>query len=235
MKRAKKPAEPLTKDQAKVAAQTALELLRAAATEKTRLGMGRFGLPNDKALGVAVGDIQKIGKLMGRSHELAIELWKHDTYEARMLVSFVGEPERLTVAQMDAWCRDFDNWGIVDTLCFKLFDETPLAWECVPLWAEREDEFQKRAAYALIACLAGHDEDSGDQLFLDCLPLIEKAATDERNFVKKGVSWALRGMGGRSDALAKRVLKLATKLAASSHPAERWIGKDVVRWSKRWE
>lgn len=234
MKRAKKPAEPLTKDQAKVAAQTALELLRAAATEKTRQGMARFGLPNDKALGVAVGDIQRIGKQLGRSHELAVELWKHDIYEARMLVSFVGEPERLTVAQMDAWCRDFDNWGIVDTLCFKLFDQTPLAWDCVHLWAERGDEFQKRAAYALIACLAGHDKDSGDQLFLDCLPLIEKAATDGRNFVKKGVSWALRGMGGRNAAMSKRVLKLATKLAASSDLTERWIGKDVVRWSKRW-
>lgn len=235
MKRTKKASEPLTKAEAEAAAETAIELLRAAATEKTRLGMTRFGLPNDRALGVAVGDIQKIAEQLGRSHELAVALWQHELYEARLLTAFVGEPERLTVAQMDAWCRDFDNWGIVDTLCFKLFDRTPLSWDCVHLWAEREDEFQKRASYALIACLARHDKDGGDKLFLECLPLIERAATDGRNFVKKAVSWALRGMGGRNAAMAGRVLTLAKKLAASATPSARWIGKDVVRWSKRWE
>lgn len=233
MKRAKPPAAPLTPSEAKARCLEALDLLRAAATEATRVGMLRFGLPNEKALGVTVADLHKIARQLGRSHELALELWKTGLYEARMLTAFVGQPERLTVAQMDAWCRDFDNWGIVDTLCFKLFDLTPLAWDCVDLWAEREDEFQKRAAYALIACLGVHDDTSDDKLFLRTLPLLEKAASDPRNFVKKGVSWGLRGVGGRSPALRQPALAVAKRLAASKDPTERWVGRDVLRWFEK--
>ena len=50
-------------------------------------------------------------------------------YEAQLLAAMLGEPERLTPAQMDAWCRDFDNWGTVDTACFTLFDRSPHALE----------------------------------------------------------------------------------------------------------
>ena len=142
---------------------------------------------------------------------------------------FVAEPERVTPALMDRWCRDFDNWAICDTVCFKLFDQLPHAFGRVEAWANRKDEFQKRAAFALLASLALHNEDAGDQVFKDMLPLIEAAAADERNFVKKGVSWALRAIGGRSTSLKSAATTLSRKLAASEDSTARWIGKDALR------
>jgi 3-methyladenine DNA glycosylase AlkD len=124
--------------------------------------------------------------------------WATGFYEARMMAAFVDEPLRVTAAQMDRWCSDFDNWGIVDTVCFKLFDQTPHAWKKVLQWSTRRDEFQKRAAFALLACLGVHDKEATNEQFLACLPLIEEASTDGRNFVKKGVSWALRVIGRRN-------------------------------------
>ncbi|MBS0661192.1 MAG: DNA alkylation repair protein [Verrucomicrobia bacterium] len=192
--------------------------------------MRRFGIPSEHALGVRVSDLHRFARHLGRSHELCQALWPTGLYEARMLVAFVGEPERLSLAQMEAWCRDFDSWALTDTLCCHLFDRTPLAWDCVPAWATREPEFEKRAAFALIASLARHDDLSSDTRFLDCLPLIEAAASDPRNFVKKGVSWALRGLGGRNAKLLKSALALAKKLAASREPSARWVGKDAQRY-----
>lgn len=146
-----------------------------------------------------------------------------------MLSAFVDDPALVTPAQMERCCRDFDNWGICDTLCFKLWDRTPHAWTMVKRWSARKPEFEKRAAFALIACLSTHDKTSPDAKFLATLPMIEKAATDERNFVMKGVSWALRGVGRRSRRLNSASVALARRLAASPSAPERWIGRGAFK------
>jgi 3-methyladenine DNA glycosylase AlkD len=136
-----------------------------------------------------MSNIQALAKHVGRKHDLAGALWDTGWYEARMLVSFIAEPARVTPAEMDRWRRDFDNWAICDTLCFHLFDRTAYAWAKVAEWSEERDEFGKRAAFALLASLSTHDKSAADEPFVESLRLIERAATDERNFVKKGVSW----------------------------------------------
>jgi 3-methyladenine DNA glycosylase AlkD len=209
--------------------KTTIEMLERLGTKKTRDGYPRYGIYVDKALGVTIADIQKVARLLGEDHELAGALWSTGWYEARLLASFVDEAGRVTAAQMDRWCRDFDNWGICDTVCFKLFDRSPQAWAKVAQWSGKRAEFEKRAAFALLASLAGHDKKAGDEPFLKSLPLIEEAATDERNFVKKGVSWALRGIGRRSAPLHAASLALARKLSDSTNPAARWVGKDAIR------
>ncbi len=213
----------------KVDAGAAVAELKRLATKGTRDGMARYGLPSDKAFGVPVGKIQQLAKRLGQSHELAAALWDTGWYEARMLAAFVDEVDRVTPAQMDRWCRDFDNWGIVDTVCFKLFDRTPHAFAKARQWAGRKAEFEKRAGVVLLACLALHDKRAADAPFLRCLPLVERAASDDRNFVKKGVSWALRSIGRRNAALHAAAVKVARRLAASAEAAPRWVGKDALR------
>lgn len=191
--------------------------------------MARYGIPSDRAFGVPVGAMQKLARRLGRNHELAVALWNTGWYEARMLASFVGEPARLTPAQMDRWCREFDNWAICDTMCFHLFDRTPHAWRKVEPWSGRREEFVKRAAFALLASLTAHDKQAGDEPFARSLALVERAATDERNFVKKSVNWALRYIGKRSPALNAAAVAVAQRLSASPLAAARWVGKDALR------
>jgi 3-methyladenine DNA glycosylase AlkD len=203
-------------------------------TEHDRENLARFGITASKAFGVSMANIQALAKRLGRSHDLAAALWDTGWYEARLLTSFVDEPARVTPGQMDRWCRGFDNWGICDTLCFHLFDRTPHAWSKVAEWGDEPDEFVKRAAFALLASLAGHDKRAADERFLDSLPLIERAAADERSFVKKGVSWALRMTGRRNPALNAAAAEVARRLAASPEAAPRWIGKDALKDFARW-
>jgi 3-methyladenine DNA glycosylase AlkD len=209
--------------------QAALSWLEKKSTKRDRENLARFGITADKAFGVSIKNIQTLGKRLGRNHELAAALWATGWYEARLLTSFVDEPALVTPAQMDRWCRDFDNWGICDTVCFHLFDRTPHAWAKVFEWSGERGEFTKRAAFALLASLAGHDKKAGDSRFVESLPLIERAAEDERNFVKKGVSWALRRLGRRNQALNCAALDTARRLSDSPNPAARWVGKDALR------
>lgn len=211
----------------KVAA--ALAFLERRGSKRNRDGMARYGIVAPKVFGVSVATIRAYAKTLGRDHALAAALWKTGWYEARMLAVFVDEPAKVTPAQMDRWARDFDNWAICDTACFHLFDKTPHAYRKVTIWAARRDEFVRRAAFALLASLALHDKKAPDASFAKLLPLIERASTDGRNFVRKGVSWALRGIGHRNPRMKAAALTVARRLATSSEAAKRWVGKDAVR------
>lgn len=191
--------------------------------------MARYGIVAKKVFGVSVGDLRQYAKRIGRDHALAESLWRTKWYEARMLAAFVDDPSEVTPEQMERWVRDFDNWAICDTVCFHLFDKTPYAFRKIAQWSTRRDEFVKRASFALLASVALHDKRAPSERFLQALPLIERAAADERNFVKKGVSWALRGIGKRSPDLRRAARDVASRLAESDRASERWIGKDALR------
>jgi 3-methyladenine DNA glycosylase AlkD len=206
-----------------------LSWLERRGRKVNRDGMARYGIVAPKVFGVSVADIRLLAKSVGRDHDLAIALWKTGWYEARMLTAFIDDPARVTPSQMDSWARDFDNWAICDTLCFHLFDRTPHVWKKVELWSRRRAEFVRRAAFALLAGVALHDKGAPDKPFLASFPLITAAAADERNFVKKGVSWALRSIGHRNPRLRAAALELATVLARSPEPAARWVGRDAIR------
>ncbi len=207
-----------------------LAVLRAHANDKTLKEMGpRYGIVSDRALGVPMAKIQLVAKALGRDHALAGSLWATGWYEARLLASLVADPALLTPAVMDRWCRDFDNWAVVDTVCFKLFDRSPHALAMVRKWSAAKGEFQRRAAYALLACMALHGHPKDDATYLSCLPLVEAAGTDDRNFVRKSVSWALRAIGGRSPALHLAVRELAGRLIDGGDPTARSIGREALR------
>lgn len=191
--------------------------------------MARYAIPSDHAYGVAMKDIKALGKAIGCNHALAAALWKTGVYEARMLTSFIADPEQLTPAQMDRWCKDFDNWAFCDAMSFNLFDRSPHAWAMVGRWSRRRKEFEKRTAFALLWSLSVHDKSAGDERFIEGLRLIEREAADDRNFVKKAVNMALRAIGKRNRALHAAALAVARRLAGSKDAAARWVGKDAVR------
>ncbi|MES2442728.1 MAG: DNA alkylation repair protein [Pseudomonadota bacterium] len=195
-----------------------------------REGLKRYGIVTaDRTIGVRVGDIRAIARPHRKNHALALQLWDTGIYEARFLAVMVDDPAQVTPEQMDAWRLDFDNWATCDTACFDLFDKTPHAFDAIDRWAGLNDEFGRRASFALLASVALHAKALPDQPFLDRLPLIETAAADGRNFVRKGVNWALRAIGYRNAALNLAAIALAQRLAASKTASERWVGKDALK------
>lgn len=209
--------------------ESALAWLKDHSSPAIRDGMARFAIPSDHALGVAMKDIKALGKQLGHDQVLAEALWDTGVYEARMLASFVGDPAGISAAQMERWCKEFDNWAICDSMCFNLFDHTPHAWAKVAAWSARKEEFVKPTGFALLWSLTVHDKKAADAQFVQGLALIEREAGDERNFVKKAVNMALRAVGKRNAALNAQATVLARRLAASADPTARWNGKDALR------
>ena len=206
-----------------------LKELRAAARPGDIEGMARFGIVGEGRLGVRIPELRRIAKTSGRDHHLALGLWRTGIPDARILASMVDEPERVTERQMDAWVKEFDSWDICDQVCMNLFDRTPHAWTKVREWSRRDEEFVRRAAFALVACLAWHDKEAPDRDFIRLLPVIRRGARDERNFVKKAVSWALRHIGKRNAKLNRAALDTARELRKMDSRSARWIASDAIR------
>jgi 3-methyladenine DNA glycosylase AlkD len=209
--------------------EAALASLKKRATRGTRDGMARYAIPSGHAYGVAMKDIKALGTTIGRDQALAAALWTTGVYEARMLASFVGEPDKLTPAVMDRWCRDFDNWAFCDAMSFNLFDRSPHAWVKVDEWSSRSREFEKRTAFALLWSLSVHDKRATDESFLRGLEIIEREAADRRNFVKKATNMALRAIGKRNRALNTAAVAVARRLARSDDATARWVGANALR------
>jgi 3-methyladenine DNA glycosylase AlkD len=203
--------------------------LRALA-DPTRLpGMARVGIHVDRAIGVSIPHLRKLGRRLGPDHRLALDLWDTGIHEARILASMVDDPAEVTQEQMEVWAADFDSWDVCDQVVGNLFDRTPFAMQAARAWTKRDEEFVKRAGFTLIATRAVHDRRSSDRAFTMWFPAIRRGAADDRNYVKKAVSWALRQIGKRNLALNGAAIAEAETLAASPVTCTRWVGRDALR------
>jgi 3-methyladenine DNA glycosylase AlkD len=213
----------------KVATADTVALLHTLADPSRLPGMARVGINVDQAIGVSVPHLRKLGRRLGRDHGLALDLWDSGIHEARILASMVDEPADVTREQMETWVADFDSWDLCDQVIGNLFDRTGFAAEAAHEWTTRPEEFVKRAGFSLIATSAVHDRTSPDRSFTAWFPTIRQGAADDRNYVKKAVSWALRQIGKRNPALNAAAIAEAETLAASAVTCTRWVGRDALR------
>ena len=192
-------------------------------------GMEHFGISGDNRLGISIPKLRTLAKQVGKDHALALDLWNTAIPEARLLATMIDDPALATPTQMDGWVSQITSWDICDGACNNLFVKTPFAWKKVFQWAEEEPEFTRRAGYVLIACLATHDKKAPDQKFIDTFPLITNYTTDPRNFVRKAVNWAIRGIGKRNLALNHAAIIFSKEIHAIDNKTAHWIATDAQR------
>jgi 3-methyladenine DNA glycosylase AlkD len=214
-----------------------IDALKSLADPDYLAGLPHFAINTDRSLGVSAPRMRKLAKQIGTDHKLALQLWESNIHEARVLAALIDDPGQVTEKQMNSWVRQFDNWGVCDACCGVLFDKTPFAWAKAIEWPKRKEEFVRRAGFVLMAALAVHDKKAPDKKFIPFFDIIKHYAFDDRNFVKKGVNWALRQIGKRNKALNKKALAVAKEIremdspaARKGHfPAARWIAADAIR------
>jgi 3-methyladenine DNA glycosylase AlkD len=204
-----------------------LARLDALADPAVKASQGRFGIQVDMSLGISLYTLRELAKGI-KDHALALGLWESGIHEARLLAAMVEEVSLVTREQCERWVLDFNSWDICDNVTDDVFIFTPFALELITTWATREEEFVKRAAFAMIAEITIHRKDIPDKVIVDLYPLMVNAAVDERNYVKKAVSWALRNIAKNRPALRKSVRDLAEKLLTSDSKSARWVAKDVL-------
>lgn len=206
-----------------------ITILESQANPNALEGMRRYGISTQNTLGISIPILRKIARQIGKDHQLALQLWESGIHEARILAAFIDIPEQVTESQMDQWAIDFDSWDVCDQVCSNLFDRTPYAYTKALQWSQGGEEFVRRAGFTLMAALAVHDKKAPAGNFRQFFPAIIQAATDERNYVKKAVNWALRQIGKRNLELNGEAIQVAEKIASIESKSARWIASDARR------
>lgn len=209
--------------------EEAMERLHAMGNPAELEGQARYGITTENSLGIRVPQLRSLAREAGRDHELAAQLWASGVHEARLLATMVDDPKQVTEEQMESWVRDFDSWDVCDGCCGNLFVRTPFAYQKAMEWSEREEEYVKRAAFAQMAYLAVHDKKARDDAFLAFLPVIEREAGDNRNFVRKAVNWALRQIGKRNANLNHEAIAAARSISENGPRSAKWVASDALR------
>jgi len=209
--------------------QNIMNRLRALADSRATAGMQQFGINTESALGISMPALRELAREIGKDHALADQLWEAGIHESRILACLIDNPREVTERQMDRWVSDFNSWDLCDQCCGNLFDKTKFAYSKALEWSGRDEEFVKRAGFAMMASLAVHDKRADDDAFEPFFPRIISEAADDRNYVKKAVNWALRQIGKRNRALHKRAIAVAKELQEIDSPAARWIASDALR------
>ncbi len=204
-------------------------ILKQNKNSKNVEGMAKFGINPEFALGISMPFLRNLGKQIGRNHELAIKMWKTKIHEARILSTIIDDPKLVTKSQMNSWVKDFNSWDLCDQCCMNLFRKSEFAFEKSIEWMERNEEFVKRAGFALVATLAVHSKNLTNEDFEIYLQKIIEKSDDERNFVKKAVNWALRQIGKRNIYLNQKAIEVSEKLINSESKSAKWIGKDALK------
>ena len=210
-------------------AEDIIAQLQAEADPKVVAGMYRVGINPRGTLSIPIPELQKLARSIGKDHALALELWASGIHEARILAAMVDDVAKLTDDQMDRWAEAFNSWDVCDQVCKYLLARSPLAAEKARDWAGHSGQFVKRAAFAIMADLAVNDTKAPDSLFLEFLELAEREADDDRNYVKKATSWAVRQIGKRNAVLNAAALAAATRMKDKGGAAAKWVAQDVVR------
>lgn len=206
-----------------------IKRLKSLSNAENVAGMARFGINQENTLGISMPTLRKIAKEIGKDHKMAEKLWTSGIHEARILACLVDDPKMVTEEQMDRWVEDFDSWDVCDQCCGRLFDKTEWAYQKAEEWSERKEEFVKRAGFVMMATLAVHDKKAEVIYFKPFFPIIKREATDERNFVKKAVNWALRQIGKRNKRLNTLAIKVSKEIRKIDSTSARWIASDALR------
>ncbi|MBU3010562.1 DNA alkylation repair protein [Polaribacter vadi] len=203
--------------------------------EKVIFKAQKFGIISNNSLGIYHKDLRLIAKQIGKDNQLAIELFDSGIYEARILCSKIFNPKGLTENLMEKWVRTFENWEVCDSFSMGVFAKSDLALTKILEWSDREKEFEKRAAFAIMAAYCMADKKSENELFSQFFRLIKKASSDERLYVKKAVNWALRNIGKRNIDLKKEAIKIAEELLKTKSKSAIWIAKNALTELKKEE
>ena len=205
------------------------ELKKLSDKDKVILKEKKFGIIANNSFGIYHNDIEELAKQIDKDNQLAIELFDSGIYEARILCSKLYNINDLTENLMEKWVTTFENWEICDTFCMGLFAKSKFAISKAIEWTDRENEFEKRAGFTIIAAYCMADKKANNEIFEQFLPIINRHSTDDRIYVKKAVNWSLRNIGKRNKDLNKKAIKIANDLIKLDNKTATWIAKDALK------
>jgi 3-methyladenine DNA glycosylase AlkD len=212
-----------------------IDELKKLSSAKAKATQEYFGITGVSSFGLTTPQMRVFAKKIGKNHELAMQLWRTGNHEAKHIAIFIADPKMVTEKLAEELLKDFNSWDTVDNCCGTLFTKTPFAFDKAIEWTKNKGEFQKRAGFTMMAELAIHNKTAEDKMYEKFFPYIINESSDERNFVRKAVNWALRQTGKRNIRLCQKAIKTAKEIYTKGDVSSKWIASDALRELERYK
>jgi 3-methyladenine DNA glycosylase AlkD len=191
-----------------------------------------FGMEKLVFLDIPHGKLMEIADEIGMpQHELALDLWKDDSYEAKLLSCMFSEPSKITEEQADELARGLDSWVLCEYVCSKLFRKLPFAARKAIEWADSPDDIKSCAGFTLIASLAVNMPESAKEafgFFDSALFQARKGASRDSMNVRRAITLALGMIGRRGRDWHEAAVETAEEIALQPCEAARWVASQSL-------
>jgi 3-methyladenine DNA glycosylase AlkD len=161
--------------------------------------------------GVSYAALGKLRKKIKTDQALAVALWESGVHDARVLSCMVADPSCMTVAQLNAWVKELNNYVLTDALA-GLAARSPHGESRMKVWIKSRTEWTCGAGWSILSGRAMSEEEIPESYFLPYLETIEKKIHAAPNRVRHSMNNALIAIGVRSEALAKRATEKALRI-----------------------
>lgn len=189
--------------------------------------MRRAGIIYKVNYGVPIPELKEMSKPYKGDHGLALELFKEDVRECKILASLIADPEKLTGEQIDEWATEFTNPEIVEQVCSNLFWKSEYALSRSIEWCLSTDELMRKAGLLIIARKAS-DTTLKESILEPYVGIIENMAEEMTDLTQSAAQFALREIAKRSPTLAARVMETASRMTELENELAAWVGNELL-------
>jgi 3-methyladenine DNA glycosylase AlkD len=131
-----------------------MDLLKASGNTNKAIRTGPKS--NSKRYGVGLTELRKLARTIGKDHALALELWKSDIYEARILGLLIDDPKLITREQAEEQVEDLNEPVLahVFSSCDASLAKVPFIVELATDWIDSKDKTRRSCGYGLLSEIA---------------------------------------------------------------------------------
>lgn len=121
------------------------------------------GADNKINWGVSLPDLQQMALEYGKDYELAIELWKEDIRECKILATMLMPAEQMPAEIVDIWMEQTHSQEMVEMACFHLYQHLDYAPVLAYQWMAAEDDLHQMAAYLILARIFSRGQEPNER------------------------------------------------------------------------
>ena len=113
--------------------------------------------------GVPFTELRKMAEEYGKDYDLAIELWKEDIRECKILATLIMPSEKMLAEITDLWMEQVTNQELVEMLVFNLLQNVEYAPVIAYQWIASDKPLYEMAGFHLLSRLFAKGQEPNER------------------------------------------------------------------------
>ncbi len=162
--------------------------------------------------GVSLVDLRQMAKEYGKDYELAIELWKENIRECKILATMIMPAERMLPEIVDIWVEQTQEVEIAEQAAFNLYQHLDFAPEIAFRWISSNDAIRQISGYHILSRLFMRGLELNERGINEFLDQALAALSDSNISVRHAATTSLQRFSELGEDYSKIVDKALSKI-----------------------